>query len=237
MNLTDQRTQLYRDGPGDSQTTYEGIHEYAKTGLLAHIANLVAARAKPGASVLDLACGAGALALRLSHAGVDVHACDYVPENFKVSLPFTQADLNEDFSSLFPKFDCIVASEIIEHLENPRHFLRELAKMLNPGGFVVLTTPNPDSPVSHALLLALGHHSWFSDDDYKTLGHITPVSARMLRQAAAEVGLSIEVDSWSDAWENVRGWPKMQLYAWLVSLLDRSPLKGDILEAILRSTR
>jgi len=65
--------------------------------------------------------------------------------SFKLSdVPFIQADLNEPFA-FGRRFDCIVASEIIEHLENPRHFLRECAKVAD---VVVITSPNTDSPAS-----------------------------------------------------------------------------------------
>lgn len=38
-------------------------------------------------------------------------------------------------------FDCIIASEIIEHTLNPYDFLTELVRILKPGGKIVLTTP------------------------------------------------------------------------------------------------
>ena len=38
-------------------------------------------------------------------------------------------------------FDIVLASEIIEHLENPRDFLASSARMVRPGGCLVVTTP------------------------------------------------------------------------------------------------
>jgi SAM-dependent methyltransferase len=239
QNTIEDRTRLYRAGPlPDGGSSYRGIREYAKAGLLSHVADLIVERAERGASVLDLGCGAGALALRLSDLGFHVHACDYVQQNVQEDLAFTQADLNGDFSALLPgQFAGIVASEIIEHLENPRHFLREVAKLLAPGGSLVLTTPNTDSPVSHAMLLSFGYHTWFSDDDYSTMGHISPVPARLLRQCILEAGLVVEkLTTWSNAWEHVSHWPRMRLYSHVVALLDRTPkdMRGDILVAIVK---
>ena len=48
----------------------------------------------------------------------------------------TKIDLGE-------QFDTIIAGEIIEHLENPGLFLRNMRKHLHPAGVLVITTPNP----------------------------------------------------------------------------------------------
>jgi SAM-dependent methyltransferase len=38
-------------------------------------------------------------------------------------------------------FDCVVASEVIEHLENPLQFIRELVRIAKPSAKIILTTP------------------------------------------------------------------------------------------------
>jgi SAM-dependent methyltransferase len=40
-------------------------------------------------------------------------------------------------------FDIIIAGELIEHLENPGQFLRNMARHLSKNGVLFLTTPNP----------------------------------------------------------------------------------------------
>jgi 2-polyprenyl-3-methyl-5-hydroxy-6-metoxy-1,4-benzoquinol methylase len=68
------------------------------------------------------------------------------------------------------QFDCVVAGELIEHLENPGMFLRNMVNHLRPGGQIVLTTPNPFYPKRLFDLLVSGstginpeHTCWFCD--------------------------------------------------------------------------
>jgi 2-polyprenyl-3-methyl-5-hydroxy-6-metoxy-1,4-benzoquinol methylase len=41
------------------------------------------------------------------------------------------------------RFDAIMAGEIIEHLESPGLFLRNMRRHLKPGGTLIISTPNP----------------------------------------------------------------------------------------------
>jgi len=46
------------------------------------------------------------------------------------TLPFASAS-----------FDCVLASEVVEHLEHPQSFVAEASRVLMPGGTIVLTVP------------------------------------------------------------------------------------------------
>ncbi len=66
------------------------------------------------------------------------------------------------------KFDVIVAGELIEHLGNPGNFLQNMRRHLEPGGKLVMTTPNPFYPKRFIEVLFEGkarvngqHVSWF----------------------------------------------------------------------------
>lgn len=71
---------------------------------------------------------------------------------------------------LLREFDCIVAGELIEHLDNPGMFLRNMMRHLRPGGSIVLTTPNPFYPKRILDILRTGrtdinpeHTCWYCD--------------------------------------------------------------------------
>jgi 2-polyprenyl-6-hydroxyphenyl methylase/3-demethylubiquinone-9 3-methyltransferase len=101
-----------------------------------------------GASILDVAAAQGNFSLALAELGYRVtwndlraELADYVKlkhEFGEVSYaPGNVFDL--DFRE---PFDCILATEIIEHVAHPDQFLERVSQLLRPGGYIVMTTPN-----------------------------------------------------------------------------------------------
>jgi 2-polyprenyl-3-methyl-5-hydroxy-6-metoxy-1,4-benzoquinol methylase len=84
--------------------------------------------------------------------------------------------------------DAVVAVETIEHLENPRSLMRELARLVKPGGLVVVTTPNQLSLLSLLTLVVKQRFSAFQDVHYPA--HLTALLEVDLKRIAAECGLS-----------------------------------------------
>ena len=75
--------------------------------------------------------------------GYEAEACDYQQELFKMSgVPFHQADLNRSIPLPDNSYDCIVSIGVLEDLENHVQFMREVMRVLKPGGTVILTMPN-----------------------------------------------------------------------------------------------
>ena len=59
--------------------------------------------------------------------------------------------------------DVVVAVETIEHLENPRAFMRELVRLTKSGGAVIVTTPNQLSLLSKMKLVLKNRFNAFQD--------------------------------------------------------------------------
>jgi SAM-dependent methyltransferase len=95
------------------------------------------------ARILDAPCGAGGLALALREAGFDAWGAD-LTEDGKAALGdhLVHADLSGTLPWPDASFDALVSTEGIEHLENRFAFLREVHRVLKPGGRLLLTTPN-----------------------------------------------------------------------------------------------
>ncbi|MBW8708301.1 MAG: methyltransferase domain-containing protein [Alphaproteobacteria bacterium] len=172
--------------------------------------------------------------MRLQDIGMEPTGCDLVGENFRLhsKVPFSIVNLNEPLpAELHQKFDCVVALEIIEHLENPRHMLRQCFKALRPGGLLVLSTPNIEQPISLAQFVRSGQFRWFMPAHYKNDGHITPISLYVLDNALKEAGFAEAVfDSIIPVTFSGLSWWKMRLFALaLRAVAGRRVHQGDII--------
>jgi SAM-dependent methyltransferase len=130
---------------------------YGTRKRLAFASALISA-ARPR-NVLDFGCGTGLqltmpLAARwpeVRFLGVDADATSIEFAKTHCTAP------NLSFALAAPpregeRYDLIIASEVIEHLEAPGAFLRELESRLGPGGRVLLTVPNGYGPFELASL-------------------------------------------------------------------------------------
>jgi 2-polyprenyl-3-methyl-5-hydroxy-6-metoxy-1,4-benzoquinol methylase len=152
------------------------------------VADVFAARGA-GGRLADVGCGTGELWQILrgrftSCAGLDAVRYDALPAD----VEFHAADLDAAPLPLpEASVDAATAVEVIEHLENPRALVREMARIVRPGGWVVITTPNQLSALSLLTLLVKGQFSAFQDGSYPA--HRTALLEIDLRRIMTECGL------------------------------------------------
>lgn len=136
-------------------------------------------------AVLDVGAGVGHFTRYLSQRCRHVCALDaYAPGEMPPNAEYRAADLNEPWPVPDAWADVAVALEVVEHLENPRHFFREMKRVLKPGGFGFVSTPNNLSLFSRLFFLLKGQHRAFQDFSYPA--HITPVLPTDMRRILAE---------------------------------------------------
>ncbi|MBI3556693.1 MAG: class I SAM-dependent methyltransferase [Deltaproteobacteria bacterium] len=146
--------------------------------------------------LLDLGCGTGKFLGQLAHGGYSgLTGCDGHDFAGRAGFDFVKADLNGKLPFASNQFGVITAIEVIEHLENPRHLLREMFRVLKPGGLAIVTTPNNESLTSLLSLNLRGFYSAFSDADYPA--HITPMLEIDLRRVFRECAFTDVQVKWS----------------------------------------
>jgi 2-polyprenyl-3-methyl-5-hydroxy-6-metoxy-1,4-benzoquinol methylase len=143
-----------------------------------------------GGVALDFGAGSGEFASRLAATGLldRVFAADVVRSaEIPEGIEWIDADLNELLPLPPDSVDLIAAIEIVEHLENVRATCREWARLLRPGGRVVLTAPNNESIRALLSLVFRGHFIAFVERSYPA--HITALVRTDISRALRESGL------------------------------------------------
>jgi len=158
----------------------------------------------PSAKVADVGAGRGhfsyLLGEHLRRQGIEPHEhifpCDLIPASFEYDALQCQSILPdgrlpfEDHS-----LDAAISIEVIEHVEDQFAFLREMARVVKPGGLVIVTTPNTLNANSRVRNLVWGFPLLFdplplSQHDPRLLGgHIHPISPYFLAYTALRSGL------------------------------------------------
>jgi SAM-dependent methyltransferase len=125
-------------------------------GRLNRLASAVTYHVPAGGSVLDLGCGTGELATAIAAAGLRATGCDISPEMLhraavagsSGAADFVQLEPGWQVLPFAPEtFDAVVASSVLEYVDDPVAVLRECGRVLRLGGVVLCTVPNPRHPV------------------------------------------------------------------------------------------
>jgi len=147
-------------------------------------------------TVLDLGGGAGHFAGTLINYFEHVHLMDFAPIIQSERIICSSGNLNDSLPYSDATFDAVVSLEVIEHLENPRHFVREIARILKVHGRCLITTPNQVSLASKLCLLLRGQFQQFQDSCYPA--HITALLPIDLQRITVEAGLAFTAISYTD---------------------------------------
>jgi hypothetical protein len=170
-------TKIKHRGGIHTADSYRGIPIHASKGVHQAVMELLAERAEPGAKVADIGAGHGALSLRLHNAGFDVAAFDVDCDDWMADGVICHScDINKSFKAItgLGPFNAICAIDVIEHLENPREFLRGIIELgRGENALLIISTPNLLDTFSSIAMFTRGIFNWFSPQHYGGGGHIS----------------------------------------------------------------
>lgn len=157
-------------------TTARGLHEFLVQQVLPRFF-------RPGTRAVDLGAGSGALAVELCTLGFTVLAVDRNRAGYGADLPFLEMNLDQpDFAAACGAgaFSLVTAVEVIEHMESPIGFLRNVGRLLAPDGAAVITTPNVDNLPARLKFLTAGRIRTMDRNGEPT--HISPIFLDLLER-------------------------------------------------------
>jgi SAM-dependent methyltransferase len=172
---------------------------------------LETSRPSPNLRWLDIGCGRGDLLRRIRDTwepaelrGID--PIDWLDEDLKADVDFL-ATAAEHTDGL-PVADRVLLVEVIEHLEAPWSGLRQAARLVAPGGRLVVSTPNLTTLRNRLDLSVRGQLTSFRPDNQP---HLSPALPHVTERIVIDEGFTLDPRSFAGAdvisLSNGRVWP------------------------------
>ncbi len=171
---------------------HEVSHAYLKPTVDKFLKNV-----PPGSVVIDLGCGNGSFLSLFQDRQWRLFGSDFSPSGIQFArtafpgITFVLADAERPAGDLLQQAglaDVIISTEVIEHLYDPKAFLRNGHDLLKPGGMLLLSTPY-HGYLKNLLLALTGK----LDRHFTVLwdhGHIKFWSRKTLTEALEQAGFA-----------------------------------------------
>ncbi len=210
--------------------------------LIQAVTDLLANTPAQGKTLLDVSCKEGDVLRALAPRGFTLRGTNFEPEGPSIdSIPVDYGvDLRRPLSYADASFDVVLLVEVIEHLENHRIAIGELARILKPGGVLILTMPNIMRLNSRMHFLFSGYHKtkrrfipFVTPLDQAHRFHNYPIDLPILYYLCKQSGLEVEhvgnskVKPYSRLLYVLFGLP-VHLYTWYTLIVrEKDPVQRE----------
>lgn len=163
------------------------------------VGELIDKYVKEDSLVLDVGCGTGFRTSKLKRktkriTGLDIK--NYVKEKFKSDFKLILGD-GEKMPFKDKHFDFVTCWDVIEHIKKDDLFLKEIFRILKPGGLLLLSTPNKKR-LSNRLIglfnkIEYPYYLGSNPDDVGDIVHIREYTEKELENLITKVGFKIKL--------------------------------------------
>jgi SAM-dependent methyltransferase len=164
----------------DARKFKERLRRHSKRRTVVLLRNPWYLAPRRGSRVLDIGFGAGEMLQRLKGMGCECFGIDVdggnvtrVRERLGLDVRACDIERGSDFGPDF--FDVVIMRHSLEHIHNPREALREVWRVLKPGGRLLVGVPNIESAV-----FKLTGSRWGHLEVPRHLFHFSPKTLRLL---------------------------------------------------------
>lgn len=168
--------------------------------------------------VLDIGCGPGWLLSEMRERGWLTRGTERSRNALQHARDVLDLDVRaQDITELLAEgvsYDAVVLWHVLEHMHDPAAALRDICRLLRPGGVLMVAVPNFASPEAR-----LGGVGWFHLDVPRHLFHFTPAtltellaSAGLVTRETGHIAPEYDLFSFVQTAENRLGLPRNLLY-------------------------
>ena len=147
----------------------------------------------PNSTILEIGCGGAILLHELNELGFRTFGVDPSPTAIRAADKYGFTLVPKFFTAeLFSeKFDLVFHSDVLEHAFDPRKFIDEQKKVLNPQGVVIISVPNAEENIQYAdISMAMHQHLQYFTAE--SLGKMMEIAGfELLEIRAADYGGSL----------------------------------------------
>lgn len=149
------------------------------TGYMKVVEKIVVESKREGLKILDIPAGNGILSHKLRSHGHEVTCADLNTERKEYDF----VNMEKPFPYPDASFDTVICLEGLEHVIDAFFLIREMCRVLRPGGFAIISLPNVQSLYSRLKFLFTGTFYQFEPEHNRhprsaliDRGHPSPVT-------------------------------------------------------------